>query len=194
MQKSMFVASVLVLASGCAANGADDEAADGGSGSSSDADAGAARTPPRLQVLLTDAPGDFEHVWVNIASVAIESGGQWLSLAATPQRFDLLVLQNDVTAALGGATLAPGTYGQLRLIVDSASVVVAGQESPLTIASGTQTGIKINLGATLEENMSYAVTLDFDAARSVKATGHGYLMTPVIEIKALVGTDRKSVV
>jgi hypothetical protein len=144
---------------------------------------------PRISVLLTDAPGDYEAVWVNIASVAIESADTgWMTVTDTPQRFDLLQLQNDVTAALGGTTLAAGTYGQLRLIVDSASVVVAGEESEMKIASGMQTGIKVILDRELEDNMTYAITLDYDADKSVKQTGQGYLMTPVIKVKDVVAT------
>lgn len=180
---------IFLLSAGCAAevpvdNNSDDDAdADAGD------DAGAQSRAPRLELRLTDAPGDFEKVWVNIARVDIDAGGSWLSLTQDPQRFDLLTLQNDVTAAMGASSLAPGTYGQLRLIVDTASVVVDGQEHPLKIASGAQTGIKINLDATLEENMTYALTLDFDAAKSVKSTGQGYLMTPVISVKRLEGTE-----
>jgi hypothetical protein len=143
---------------------------------------------PQIEVRLTDAPGDFESVWVNIASVAIEAGGDWVTLTEEPQRFDLLTLQNDVTAALGNAQLAPGMYGQLRLIVDTASVVVGGVESPLQIASGAQTGIKINLDRAIEADTTYSLTLDFDAHKSVKTTGQGFLMTPVILVKDFTGT------
>lgn len=144
---------------------------------------------PHLGILLTDAPGDFDAVWVDIAKVEIESADAgWLALTDTRQKFDLLQLRNDVTAALGGATLEPGTYGQIRLLVDSASVVIAGIESPLEIASGAQTGVKIPLDQTLEQNMTYSLTLDFDAARSVKQTGRGYLMTPVVQVKGIVAT------
>jgi hypothetical protein len=129
-------------------------------------------------VLLTDAPGDFDEVWVNIASVEIESAEQgWITLTEGPQSFDLLTLQDDVTAALGGGQLPPGTYGQLRLIVDDAHVVVDSVSEELEIASGAQTGIKINLDATIEENMLYTLVLDFDAAKSVKSTAQGWLMT-----------------
>jgi hypothetical protein len=144
--------------------------------------------PPRIALRLTDAPGDFEHVWVNIASVAVSAPDGWLAITDEPQKFDLLTLQNDVTAALGSASLAPGAYEQLRLIVDEASVVVDGVESPLEIASGMQTGIKINLDTTFEAGMTYQLTLDYDAAKSVKSTGHGYLMTPVIQLKDLLAT------
>lgn len=170
---------IFALAAGCTTTEPDTAGADR---------AGAPRAP-RIDVLLTDAPGDFDEVWVNISSVSIESAeAGWLTLTDQPQKLDLLTLQNDVTAALGGATLAPGMYGQLRMIVDSASVVVDGQESPLKIASGMETGIKINLDATVEENMTYSLTLDFDAHKSVKSTGQGYLMTPVIQVKDFVGT------
>lgn len=173
-----------VVAAGCAAEGNDSLS----SGDSSDDTSQPAPRPPRIEMHLTDAPGDFESVWVNISSVAVESADGWIDLTSQPQKFDLLTLQNDVTAALGGATLAAGTYGQLRMIVDQASVVVAGEEFPLSIASGAQTGIKINLDQAFEENMTYAITLDFDAAKSVKTTGAGYLMTPVIMVKDFLAT------
>ena len=143
--------------------------------------------PPHLAVALTDAPAAFDSVWVEIASVEIESADAgWITLASTPQRFDLLTLQNDVTAALGDATLTAGTYGQLRLIVDKASVVVAGVESSLTIASGARTGIKVPLDQMVQDGTTYTVTLDYDASASIKDTGRGYLMTPVIQVKDFV--------
>ena len=178
----MFALGLFALATGCAV----DDAQPTGSGSDSKDSLPRA---PHVDVLLTDAPGDFEAVWVDIASVAIESAeAGWQTLTDAPQKFDLLALQNDVTAALGGATLEPGTYGQLRLLVASASVVVGGVESPLTIASGAQTGIKIPLDQTLEADTTYSITLDYDAAKSVKTTGQGYLMTPVIHVKDFVAT------
>jgi hypothetical protein len=144
---------------------------------------------PALAVRLTDAPAELDQVWVDIGSVEIESAADgWRTLTDGPQRFDLLTLQNDVTAALGGATLTAGAYGQLRLVVDSAEVVTGGVTEPLRIASGAQTGIKIALDTTFEDDMTYTLVLDFDAARSVKHTGQGWLMTPVIEVASLTAT------
>lgn len=175
-----FPVGLFVLATGCAV---ETQPTDEDSGD------GARPLAPRINVLLTDAPGDFESVWVTISNVSIESADAgWITLVDQPQKFDLLTLRNDVTAALGGTTLEPGTYGQLRMLVDTASVVVGGVESPLPIASGAQTGIKIPLGRTIEENMTYSVTLDYDAAKSVKTTGQGYLMTPVIHVKDFTAT------
>lgn len=175
------LAAALALTAACAVDPSAEDPA-------TDTTTAAEPRAPKIQVLLTDAPGDFESVWVNITSVAVESGGEWVTLADAPQRFDLLTLQNDVTAALGGAELQPGMYGQLRMMVDTASVVVGGVESPLQIASGAQTGIKINLDQAIEADTTYSLTLDFDAAKSVKTTGQGFLMTPVIMVKAFTGT------
>lgn len=152
--------------------------------------AGCAANPPEAQpahidVRLTDAPAVFDSVFVTISTIEVSTEAGWVTLASEPQRFDLLTLQNDATALLGAAELAAGHYSQLRLVVDSSSVVVDGVEEPLTIASGAQSGIKINLDADIAAGTTYTLVLDYDAARSVKATGHGYLMTPVIKVKSM---------
>lgn len=185
--------TLFALATGCVADGTTPGSSSDSSSDESDSSSGStgtASTPraPRIDVKLTDAPGDFEEVWVDIARVEVGSDAGWLTVTEEMQSFDLLTLQNDVTAALGGTALAPGAYSQVRMIVDRASVVVAGEESPLTIASGAETGIKIPLDATFEENMTYSITLDFDAHKSVKSTGQGWLMTPVIHVKDFVAT------
>jgi hypothetical protein len=190
--KSLILFTATMFASACAQmpggdgdpnDGAGEETADG-TGEST----GSGPQPPRLGLHLTDAPGDFDEVWVNIVSVEIESPELgWLPLTDSPQAYDLLTLQNDVTAAMGNTALEPGAYGQLRLIVDDAFVVADGVSEELKIASGNQTGIKINLDATLEENMVYTLVIDFDADKSVKSTGQGWLMTPVIKVKSFDG-------
>ncbi len=158
-----------------------------GSGDESGQSPGTGATPDgvNFDLLLTDAPGDFDEVWVTIRSIEISSvEGGWLALSDTPQSFDLLSLQNDVTAALAGAALQPGTYPQLRLLVDDAFVVTGGTSEALHLASGIETGIKINLDATVELGMAYTVVLDFDAHQSVKHTGQGWLLTPVIKLES----------
>jgi hypothetical protein len=79
-------------------------------------------------------------------------------------------------------------YDQMRLIVDGGHVVINGASADLAIASGAQTGIKLNLDAQVDDQMTYTLVLDFDAAKSLHATGHGWLMTPVITVKEFSGT------
>jgi hypothetical protein len=146
-----------------------------------------------VDVRLTDAPATFDSVFVTISKIEVSTADDsWVTLSTQPQRFDLLALQNDATALLGGADLAAGTYNQLRLVVDSSSVVVGGVETPLTIASGAQTGIKINLDTDITADTKYTLVLDYDASKSVKSTGAGYLMTPVIKVKSFTGTPTET--
>ncbi|MGE5182712.1 MAG: DUF4382 domain-containing protein [Acidobacteriota bacterium] len=176
-----------MLAAACAAQPASTTApgadpATSGSGSS------APITPAHLALRLTDAPATFDQVNVTIASTEIaDADGNWTTLSDQPQSFDLLTLQNDATALLGGNDLASGSYAQLRLLVSDASVVSGGVTTPLAIASGAQTGIKLNLDATVEDGMTYTLVIDYNAGQSIKTTGQGYLMTPVITVKSFSG-------
>jgi len=143
---------------------------------------------PFLRLRLSDAPAAFQSVFVTISRTEIGTASDaWVTLSDQPQQFDLLTLQNGATALLGGAELAPDHYTQLRLVVSSASVVAAGVEQPLTVASGAETGVKINLDAEIAAGMTYTLVIDYDAARSIQSTGHGYLMTPVIQTRSLSG-------
>jgi hypothetical protein len=141
-----------------------------------------------LRLYLTDAPVEFDEVWVTISSIAIardaDDDAEWLMLAQEPQRFDLLTLQDDVTAILADAALDPGAYAQMRLVVDEAAVVIGDEVEPLFIPSGEETGIKLNLDFYVEAGKSYAIVLDFDARESIMSTGNGRLMmAPVITVE-----------
>ena len=140
-----------------------------------------------LRFFLTDAPDDFDEVWVDVNSVELafgtEGNGGWNTISTGPTSLDLLALQNDVTQALGDAQLEPGYYGQLRFVVDQAYVVKDGETEALTIPSGEQTGIKLNLDFEIEADTSYALVLDFDAAASIRRTGAGLKMQPVIHLE-----------
>jgi hypothetical protein len=143
-----------------------------------------------LRLFLTDAPADYEAVWVTTSRVEVSTSATdgteatWATLSDQPQTDDLLALRDDVTSILGDAELAPGSYQQLRMIVDSARVVADGEERPLTIPSGAQTGVKINLDLTIEPDTVYALVLDFDAAESIHETGNGELiMRPTIKVE-----------
>jgi len=148
-----------------------------------------ALAPAQLRVLLTDAPAEFDAVWVTItgveASVETETQQSWVSLVSRSQRFDLLQLRDDVTALLGEASLPAGRYAQLRLLVSDAAVVQAGQERPLLIPSAEHTGIKIIFDADIRAGAHYAVVLDFDAEKSIVRAGDRLLMKPVVHVKSM---------
>ncbi|MFO7799119.1 DUF4382 domain-containing protein [Rhodohalobacter sp.] len=143
-----------------------------------------------LEVLLHDAPANYEEVNVFIERVEVNNGeteGGWETISTPEQSYDLLELVNGAMEVLGSAELEAGTYEQIRLILssDGHSVVVDGTEHDMFVPSGEQTGIKLNVNAEIEPGITYTLLLDFDAARSVvergnEQSGIQYLLKPVI--------------
>lgn len=143
-----------------------------------------------MEVELHDAPADYEAVNVNIERVMVnnaETDTGWVEINSPQQTYDLLKLTNGATAPLGSKQLPAGRYDQIRLIVseNGNSVTIDGTEYDLFVPSGAQTGVKLNIDAEIEEDITYTLLLDFDAARSVVKRGNNqsgaeYLLQPVI--------------
>jgi len=142
-----------------------------------------------VRVLLTDAPIDYvESAMVDIGRVELlpADGGAHIVLSddGTDGPVDLLDLQNSVTMMIADADIEAGTYSQLRLIVESASVelknpylFVSGDSvMNLTVPSGAQTGIKLNLTGEDGEALvipegETVLVVDFDVSRSFVMQG-----------------------
>lgn len=144
-----------------------------------------------MMVKMTDAPGDYLHVYVDIQKVEVHyaNGNNWQTLTMGSQHvFDLLTLQNNVTAVLAQNTQVPaGKVSQMRLILGANNSVVLSSDSsthPLTVPSAYQSGVKINVDATIPSNQTVTITLDYDADKSINKNGNGeYIMNPVIQTK-----------
>lgn len=150
-------------------------------------------TQTTLRVLLTDAPAEYVGAaLVDIGAVELipNDDGPPITLTedGTDGPVDLLNLQNAATMALASAEIEAGSYAQLRLIVESASVALidgyefndGSTEKSLTVPSGAQTGIKLNLGAGDDEDGEGALeiapgemvlVLDFDVSQSFVIQG-----------------------
>lgn len=141
----------------------------------------------RLEVRLTDAPGDYQQVNIDIQQVEVhsESGNQtggWKSLEVHKGIYDLLELTNGLDTLLATAELPAGRVSQIRLILgNNNSVKIAGVVSPLSTPSAQQSGLKLNVQTELKEGVTYTILLDFDAARSVVEKGNRtFSLKPVI--------------
>lgn len=140
-------------------------------------------------VRLTDSPGDYEEVNIDLLSVEIHSNdGQqssgWITLNSNPGVYDLLTLTNGVETVIANDEFPTGRVSQLRLVLgDNNSVVVDGESYPLTVPSGSSSGLKVQLNADLITGITYSILLDFDAAKSVVETGASakYILKPVIK-------------
>ena len=145
----------------------------------------------KLQVELADAPAAFQAVNVTVTSVEVhylgESDGsgsaRWLAVASNPGTFNLLSLQNGVTAVLGVSAIPEGKYDRIRLGLGAAEVVTGGTTTPMTIPAGAETGLSVDYAFTVAEKKGYTVVLDFDAAKSVRMDSNGaYMMMPVLSV------------
>lgn len=145
-----------------------------------------------LQINMVDSPGSFDAVNIVVDSVQAhiatsDSTSGWVTLNNTQGTYNLLQLTNGVNAVIGKATVPAGRYSQVRLFLGSGSdVVVSNVSHTLTIPSGMQSGLKLNVDATVQPNITYVMTLDFNVNQSVVVTGSPqsgkYLLKPVIRV------------
>ena len=153
----------------------------------------------RLQVYLTDAPGNYEEVVIDVQDIKInyssDTANGWKSLSSVRTgAYDVLKLVNDKDTLLGDAELDAGKIEQIRLVLgDNNYVKVDGQIIPLQTPSAQQSGLKLNIHQEVNAGVTYKLLLDFDAARSIVKTGNNkYLLKPVIRtsLKAMGGSLR----
>jgi len=146
----------------------------------------------RFHVYLTDGPGDYDHVYIDIQSVEVfyTNGPPHVISVISQGVYDLLVFNNGLDTLLTSAMIPSGDISQVRLILGSNnSVVVQGVQYPLQTPSAQQSGLKLNFHATLMPNTTYDLWLDFDASKSIVVQGTGnYLLKPVIRAFTLATT------
>lgn len=162
-------------------------------------DSTAPEDPGTLRVRLIDAPAlidSVEALTLVLSDVRVHESGEaedeggWIdlmpdTLEVEERTFDLLELVNGVDAVLGETELAPGTYTQIRLVIEEATITVAETTYPLTIPSGMQSGLKLISPFEISSNQLTLLTLDFDAGRSVVETPAGsrvFKLKPTIRV------------
>ena len=149
-----------------------------------------------LKIYLTDAPGDYKEVNINISRIeghiAVEDEeGYWEVLKEWDEGLLVNLIElEDVSMLLASLELEPNKYTQLRLFLmggeEDAWVVLNDSgltEEPLEIPSVYQTGIKLNRPFEIVAGSITKLTIDFDAEKSVIKTGNGkYKLKPVIHV------------
>lgn len=144
----------------------------------------------KMTVLMTDAPANYTEVNVHIVGLQVHhTTSGWIDLPVNQGVYNLLDLQNDVTATLSANTQIPiGQITQLRMILgNNNSIVDSLGAYPLKIPSGAETGLKININQTITVNNHVQILLDFDALSSVVVEGNGlFSLKPVIKLKSVV--------
>ena len=138
-----------------------------------------------LNVKLTDAPAMYDEVNIDIREVSIKTdddSSSWVSLPTTAGIYNLLEYQDGADTLISQAVLTGTAIKEVRLVLGSENTIKVGSEIyPLTIPSGSESGLKIKMNKTLNGGIDY-LTLDFDAALSVRQEISGYKLRPVIRI------------
>ena len=151
----------------------------------------------KLKISMTDAPGDYEAVFVHVTDVKIKSDAAadeegWVSLSnVQPGVYDLLKLTGGVTQLLADAEVPAGFLGQIRLILgNDNSVVINGESQALATPSAQQSGLKLQVNQELEAGVAYEYLLDFDVDKSIVSAGGsgGFNLKPVIRLSAKEGS------
>lgn len=147
-----------------------------------------------IEVKMTDAPAAFLNVFVDVKEVRMhytdESKGSegWVTLNTNAKVYDLLELQNEITAVLSNTTNLPeGKVNQIRLILGTNNYVITSDSIPypLIIPSGEESGLKIQTDVTLVNGSKTEIVIDFNAAASIREfLGTSYKMIPVVTLKS----------
>jgi hypothetical protein len=137
-----------------------------------------------LNMRLTDGPGDYDAVYLDIQKVEVTMAGS-SAVSVTPVRagvYDILRFRNGIDTLLAQTYIPAGTVNQIRLVLGpNNSVVVDGQTHALNTPSAQESGLKLNLNSKLEADKAYTFWIDFDAGKSINETGNGkYQLKPVI--------------
>ncbi len=166
----------------------------------------------RLTVQLTDAPGDLKEARVKVSKIILQGAGTGDSTSArqeftvtSGEWINLLDLAGGKLQNLvSGVTVQPGTYSQLRLVVDGAYVVTRDNKvyatSGAALPSGVtstgelkcpgcaQSGFKVIFPGGITVADATTLLIDFDVNQSFghEAGNSGkFILKPV-----LIGTRR----
>lgn len=135
-----------------------------------------------LNVKMTDAPGPYGAVNVDVQGIEVTGTSNTVMLNVNKGVYNLLDLANGKDTLLGTGSLNEGSVEQIRLILGSNNTVeVSGVSYPLSTPSAEQSGLKLQVHQTILGGVTYYILLDFDANQSIVETGNGtYKLKPVI--------------
>ncbi len=145
---------------------------------------------PTFELRLTDGPANYQAVNIDIQGAEVHvnkdtgSATGWQPLSIRAGIFNILALNNGLDTLLGATTLPVGDVSEIRLKLGTNNTVkVDGQIYALTIPSGGESGLKLKFQKKLVAGVSYVVTLDFDAAKSIKEEKNNqYKLKPTLRL------------
>lgn len=152
-----------------------------------------------VSVRMTDSPGPYDAVYVDVKGVEITGGnGKTVLMNVNPGIYNLLNFTNGLDTQIARSVLSDSRINQIRLILgNNNSLVLDSITYPLSTPGAEQSGLKLNVNYTLQAGVAYAILLDFDANKSIVDKGNGaYSLKPVIRTveKAISGAVKGNIV
>ncbi len=149
------------------------------------------RDHARIQIYLTDAPGDYQEVNIDVVSVRVIINDSLISLPTNGGIYNLLDFVNGRDTLLVEDEIPAGYLSQIRLVLGEDNTVMKdGLIYNMKTPSAQQSGLKLNVHEEIHPGISYAYVLDFEAEKSIVRTGNGrHQLKPVIRVftKAVTG-------
>lgn len=160
--------------------------------------------PQQFKVRMTDAPGDYEALYIEIDKVeAYMEGSGYVTLNSQSQVVSVMDLNNGKEITLASKNdVAVGTYSKIRLTFGDENRIKLNSSSNLGLTLGqgmTATGmynlniesmlgqertVEIEIDRQVSAEAGVSVLLDFNVAASVIEDANEWMLDPVItEIK-----------
>jgi hypothetical protein len=138
----------------------------------------------RIQIYLTDAPGEYQEVNIDVVSVRVIINDSIIELTTNAGKYNILDFVNGKDTLLVEDDIPAGYLSQIRLVLgEENSVRRDNQLYNMKTPSAQQSGLKLNIHEDIHPGISYAYVLDFEAERSVVLTGNGrHQLKPVIRV------------
>jgi hypothetical protein len=140
----------------------------------------------QVEIYLTDDPLNAEEVNIEILSVVLvgEEGKVEIELNTISGIYNLLDFQGDVDTLIAAGNYDLSEIEEIRLVLgDDNTIKIDGEIYPLSIPSGSQSGLKIIINEDLLGQSLVSLLIDFDACKSVKENNGKYVLSPVIHYK-----------
>lgn len=144
----------------------------------------------QLNIRLTDNPYNASAVNVDIEQVRVKFEDDdrddegWVNLETRAGIYNLLDYQNGIDTLIATGMVPRRDVKEIRFVLgQDNSIVIDGNSYPLTIPSGSSSGLKIKINKPLRSDFEWLL-IDFDAALSIFQEGTGdYKLRPVLKVK-----------
>lgn len=137
-----------------------------------------------VQFSLTDMPGEYQEVNIDVLSVMVQMNDSLINLTTNQGIYNLLEFVNGKDTLLVDDRLPSGFISQIRLILgENNTLMIDSVIYDLKTPSAQQSGLKLNVHYEIIAGESYAYVIDFLVEKSIVETGNGkFILKPVIKV------------